>query len=232
MKNWALKYFNREILPENCIILAGTTKDDLKNDILSNYEANEELHHCLFEAYECSSKEANTLVIFQIYSAVMIADLLHYLNDGGVRNIIFIGAAFSFYDRLNIGDIVVPDIVKPMDGLVDYIEDMEIAIPSAKSLMYITELLKANSINYIQGKAISVPGVFVKPKNMISDNDYITMEMECASLYHYSNKLGINSVAMQIISDKKNHQLYDSQKARYESIQKILRILSKEKKFV
>lgn len=232
MGKWSLKYFNQDVLPENCILFAGTTKDDLKEKILSNYQYAKELQHCLFEAYECSTDNSKILLIFQLYSAAMTADIIHYLNDGKVKNILFIGAAYSFINTYQIGDIIIPTSVKPMDGIVDYIENVHIVYPNQSSLAFIEKILDGNQIKYSKGMAISVPSVFVKPQINAISKDIISMEMECAALYYYSSKLGINCVAIQIISDKEDHQLHEDQNARYNTIDRISRILSNQKRLV
>lgn len=232
MGKWSLKYFNQEVLSENCILFAGTTKDNLKAKILSNYQHANELQHCLFEAYECINNESKALLIFQLYSAAMTADILHYLNDGKVKNILFIGAAYSFINTHHIGDIIIPTAIKPMDGLVDYIENVHIVHPSQISLNFVKNILEGNHVKYIEGSSISIPSVFVKPKINAISNEIISMEMECAALYYYSAKLGINCVAVQIVSDKEGYQLYEDQNARYNSIDRISKILSTQKRLV
>lgn len=119
-----------------------------------------------------------------------------------------------------------------MEGLFDYIENVQIVHPSQNKLNFVKNIIEKNHIKYIEGSSISIPSVFVKPHINTISKDIISMEMECAALYYYSYKLEINSVAVQIVSDKESYQLYEDQNARYNSIDQISRILSTHKRLV
>ncbi len=85
MGNWSNRYLNSADLPRKCIVYAGTTRDELKMDILSNYTNVELKQNNLFEGYIAERSNIKYVLLFQIYGAAMMADIVHILADGQVE---------------------------------------------------------------------------------------------------------------------------------------------------
>lgn len=225
MGQWANKYFNQTELPRECYIFAGTAKNDFKNDIIKNFD--EVLYHDLgiFEKYIVCKGGMKYTIIFQVFGAPMIIDLIHILKDGGVQKIIFFGAAFGINESLEVGDCVVPIQVQSLEGILETVEHKKYAYPDEKLARLMIDGLKLNSIDVNVGKVVSVPSVFVKPDKEIFDEDLYAIEMETACLFHYSKELKIRCSAILIISDTKTHKLYNSQDRRYQKMVDVFKVL-------
>lgn len=219
---------NIDTLPSQCIIYAGTTRDELKNNILSSYVNVKTVQSHIFEGFVVERDYEQYLLLFQIYGAAMMADVVHILADGNVKEILFVGAVHSFDVTLDIGSIIVPDQIQALDGLVNGIEKMEITYPDSDSFLKVKFLLEKNLIPFRVGKTVSIPGVFVKPPEEIYHKDTIALEMESSSLFHYSRKNNIKAAAIHVVSDNANHHLYEDQKKRYDTIYRLSQILTFE----
>lgn len=219
---------NSDTLPAHCIVYAGTTRDELKNDILSIYANVLVLQSHIFEGFIVEKDDEQYLLLFQIYGAAMMADVVHILADGNVREILFVGAVHSFDNTLDIGSIIVPDQIQALDGLVNGIENVEIAYPDTDSFLKVKYFLERNFIQFRVGKTVSIPGVFVKPQKESYHTDAIALEMESSSLFHYAKKNNIKAAAIHVVSDNANHHLYEDQKKRYDTIYWLSQVLTFE----
>jgi purine-nucleoside phosphorylase len=226
MGNWSKKYMNSDTLPSQCIVYAGTTRDELKNNILSTYTNVKTVQAHIFEGFVGERDDELYLLLFQIYGAAMMADVVHILADGNVKEILFIGAVHSFDVTLDIGCVIVPDQIQALDGLVNGIEKIEITYPDADSFSKVKYLLERNLIPFRVGKTVSIPAVFVKPEKEIYHKDTIALEMESSSLFHYAKKNSIKAAAIHVVSDNANHHLYEDQKKRYDTISRLSQILT------
>lgn len=226
--NWSRKYMNSDTLPSHCIVYAGTTRDELKNNILSSYVNVKILQSHIFEGFVAEKNGEQYLLLFQIYGAAMMADVVHILADGNVLEILFVGAVHSFDNSLDIGSVIVPDQIQALDGLVNGIEKIEITYPDADSLLKVKYFLERNLIPFRVGKTVSIPGVFVKPEKKFYHTDVIALEMESSSLFYYAKKNNIKAAAIHVVSDNANHHLYEDQKKRYDTIYRLSQVVTFE----
>ena len=228
MGNWSKKYMNSDALPARCIIYAGTTKDELKNDILSDYTNIQIMQSHIFEGFVAERDDEQFVLLFQVYGAAMMADIVHILADGDVKEILFIGAVHSFDITLDIGSVIVPDQIQALDGLVNGIEKTEITYPDVDSFLKVKQILEKNRIQFRVGKTVSIPGVFVKPGIELYHKDTIALEMESSCLFHYAKKNNIKAAAIHVVSDNSKYKLYEDQKKRYDTICMLSHILTFE----
>lgn len=219
---------NCDTLPPHCIVYAGTTRDELKNDILSNYTNIKIMQAHIFEGFVVERDDEQYLLLFQIYGAAMMADVVHILADGNVKEILFVGAVHSFDISLEIGSVIVPDQIQALDGLVNGIEKIEITYPDASLFLKVKDFLERNLIPFRVGKTVSIPGVFVKPEKEFYHKDIVALEMESSSLFHYAKKNNIKAAAIHVVSDNANHHLYEDQKKRYDTIYLLSQVLTFE----
>jgi purine-nucleoside phosphorylase len=219
---------NSDTLPAHCIVYAGTTRDELKTDILSIFANVLVLQSHIFEGFVVEKDEEQCLLLFQIYGAAMMADVVHILADGNVKEILFVGAVHSFDNTLDIGSIIVPDQIQALDGLVNGIENVEITYPDADSFLKVKYFLERNFIQFRVGKTVSIPGVFVKPEKSLYHANAIALEMESSSLFYYAKKNNIKAAAIHVVSDNTIHHLYEDQKKRYDAIYRLSQVLTFE----
>jgi purine-nucleoside phosphorylase len=226
--NWSKKYMNSDTLPSQCIVYAGTTRDELKNNILASYKNVRVMQAHIFEGFIGERDDEQHLLLFQIYGAAMMADVVHILADGNVKTILFVGAVHSFDVTLDIGSIIVPDQIQALDGLVNGIEKIEVTYPDADMFLNVKYQLEGNLIPFRIGKTVSIPGVFVKPEKEFYHKDTIALEMESSSLFYYAKKNNIKAAAIHVVSDNTNHRLYEDQEKRYDTIYRLSQILTFE----
>lgn len=226
MGEWAKKYFDQDDLPKKCYVFAGTSKEKFKQSLLKYFD--DVIFHGggIFEKYIVTKNEVKYLLIFQVFGAPMIIDLVHILKDGGVEQIIFFGSAYGINDKLVVADCVIPIKAQSLDGVLQAVENVNYSTPDENLTHYIINILNLCGEKCIMGKVVSVPSVFVKPNSMLYDDDLDVLEMETACLFFYTKKLNIKSAGILIVSDTINHKLYHSQERRYEKMLNVFRIVS------
>lgn len=213
---WTKHEFNRDKLPERCFLFAGDHSEERRKEILSHYEAIVFHKHTVYEAYIVSIGDIEELLIFQVYGAPLISDLSFILNDGGVKEIIFIGTALGIDENLKIGDYVIPSEVQALEGLLKVIFDVDYSYPDAELKKKIEQSLRVIEETYFEGKTVSVPCTFAHPDKSKYDEDVIALEMELSAIYHFSRQLGIQCAGILVVSDTKDHGLLDDRTVVYE----------------
>jgi purine-nucleoside phosphorylase len=211
---WAKKYFDQDDLPKQCYVFAGTSTENFKQSLLKYFD--DVIFHDggIFEKYMVTKNEVKYLLIFQVFGAPMIIDLVHVLKDGGVEKIIFFGSAYGINDSLMVGDCVIPVNAQSLDGVLQTVENVNYSIPDENLTHAIKNILNLSGEKCIMGKVVSVPSVFVKPNSGLYDDDLDVLEMETACLFYYTKKLNIRSAGILIVSDTINHKLYHAQEKK------------------
>jgi hypothetical protein len=218
MGNWAKHEFGRDTLPNRCYLFAGTTPDHVKNSILEHYEEIILHRHDVYERYIVRDKQQEDLLIFQAYGAAVVADILSILKDGEVEEVIFIGTAFGLSNKLNTGDVVVPNKVQCLDGITNLMDSATYVVPDGESRKRVFDLLNEHKVDLKEGLTVSVPTTFWRLDNSKFDSDIIALEMELSAFFHFSYKLRLKAAGILIISDTINHSLLDDQTLRFTNI--------------
>ena len=168
-------------------------------------------------------------MLFHIFGAVLTADILCILNDGNVKEIILIGYAYGLKDEIKLGDIIIPDKAQCLDGITNFLEEIDYTNPNEQLQTNIIKVLEENNHKYFRGMTISVASLFWRPKKLIEsmNTNAIALEMEFASFCCFSKKLGIASAGVLIISDTKFHSLLDDTRLRTENMLKVFGCLNR-----
>lgn len=224
MGDWAKWEFKRDELPENCIMFAGSTPQWQIDKILNQFDEIVFTKHDNYNPYIVKKGDSEFLILFQVYGAAMVADLITILKDGKVNNIYFIGAAYGLLATSLIGDYVIPIKTQCLDGVTGVIGNIDYVEPDNKLCNELKELLKAED-NCRIGHSVSVPATFWHPDHNKIDSDVIALEMEFSSLCYFSMRTGIKSAGVLVISDTKNKDLLMDQTLRYENIYKVFLML-------
>lgn len=227
MGSWSMKYFGRDVLPQNAIIIPGTTGDEQKQKYLSLFDRVVDYESNLFEWYILEKDEIKYLLMLRIYGAPMVIDLIHILKEGQVEKVIFIGAAFGFGTNIKIGDIVLPSQVQALDGILTTFEATSYTQPNNDLLQLLTDVFGKEKMKYKKGKTVSIPSVFTKIDRNLFDSDVLALEMETSTFLYYTARETIKSVAILVISDTEKHKLTDVQNNRYISMLNVIGILLK-----
>ncbi len=225
MGNWALRNFGRELLPETAFIVAGTTPIKYQKEILSLFDnvlfRKDAVSHNFIATY----KGKDYAIIFHVYGAPLAIDIIYTLNDGGCKNVIFLGYAYS--ETLSIGDYFIPTKTYCFDGLTNLLQkNIKYSYPDYNLKERIMLTLKKNDILFKKGHSVSVSSLFHRTKKIrLRVGKINALEMELSSIYYFSKKLKIKSAGLLIISDTKEEHLYNGKKIRSEAMKKMFSLL-------
>ena len=217
---WAKHEFNREILPEVCYLFAGTADEETKQKVLSKFGEIKFHKHDMYERYIVSDGNVEYVLIFQVYGAILTADLLKVLKDGEVKKCYFIGYAFSFNEDAKVGDYFISTYVQSLDGIVQSIDGVDESYPDENMLNEIMNKFDHSQIAYLTGMSVSVPCCLWSIDNKLINKNAVALEMEYASFCHFCKKLGIQGAGFFVISDTRNYSLLDDQTLSKENLVK------------
>lgn len=225
MGSWTEKYFGRDILPKYAIIIPGTTGNEQKHNYLSLFDKVISYESNLFEWYILEKAGIQYLLMLQVYGAPMVIDLIHILKEGQIKKIIFIGAAYGFGSEVNIGDIILPNQVQALEGILTTYEKILYSHPNGDLLQLLAHVFDKENLKYKKGKTVSTPSVFTKVDRSLFDSDVLALEMEASAFLYFSTKESIEGASILVISDTEYHKLTDIQTNRYLSMLKIMNII-------
>ncbi|MBS3140631.1 hypothetical protein J4405_00630 [Candidatus Woesearchaeota archaeon] len=216
MGNWAKSAYGQESFAGIGIVVAGTSNKEFEKKTISKFD---KLISSKDKVYHANLVEKNKIVyplVFNIYGASAMVDVLAEMHDGGCRNVIFIGYAYGGFKNIDVGSIVIPDKCYHFDGIYSHIDqNRKIALPDAELKKKIESLFKKSKIKFQTGTNISVPAVTFQPKH--ANEDYkkikpISLEMELASCLSRAKDLGMRTIGILIISDNRSHSLNNNAK--------------------
>lgn len=214
MGHWAAWEFGMANLPQQCIIFGGTSSSSIIEQVLAEYEKVIYRKHDNYEAYIVEQSDKNTLLLFQVYGAAMVADLIFLLCDGGVEEIVFIGWAYGLHKNLVVGDYVLPVGVQCLDGVASTLDSIDMCYPHPELRNAIRYQLDQNTIRYLSATTASIPTTFFHPSRDLYHGDVVALELELASVLHFSDKLGIKACGLLVISDTEEHLLNEDHESR------------------
>ncbi len=156
-------------------------------------------------------KNTDTCFLHGGYGAPQAVDTVETLAALGVENIITIGMFGSFSDKINSGDIVIPNKAFSEEGTsLHYYENAEFFEPNAMLLEKATEFIN-DSYNF---PIVSTDAVyrqtFFKEK-LWRSKGAVGVDMETSAIYSVSKYLGLNSISILIASDK--HPINENEKS-------------------
>lgn len=144
-----------------------------------------------------------------------------------MEEIIFIGAAFGIHKDLRVGDLVIPNQVQALEGLLKMNFDVDYAYPDIELKDKIKDILNRSGEKYLEGKTVSVPSTFSQPNRSKYDKDLVALEMEFSSVCYFAHKFNIKCAGILVISDTANHDLLDDQDLRYKRITQVFEIVKR-----
>ena len=204
MGHWAKSLFGKDKIGSIGIVLAGTNKKEFEKKILSYFDKTLNFKDSVYHAYLARKNNIDYPIVFNVYGAPAMIDVMTEMHDGGCRTIIFVGYAYGGFKNINIGSVVVPNQIYHFDGIYHGIRlDKKMSLPDKE--------LK-NKIKFVNGNDISVPAVsFQLPHD---NKEYkkinpLTVEMELASCLSRAKEIGIRSVGVLIISDNRSKGIHE-----------------------
>jgi len=233
MGKWAKGLFGREKFNSIGIVVAGTNKQELEKKVLGMFDEVVSSKDSVYHAHLVKKGKDYFPIVFNIYGAAAMVDVLSEMHDGGCRTVLFIGYAYGGFKNLDVGEVVVATESYHFDGIYHPIEpDREKSLPNKELLKKLEKLFTDKKINYINGTNISVPAVTFQLPHSNEHYQRIkptTVEMELASCYSRANDLGIRVVGILIISDNKSSAIgdFEKKKLRQKFKMKVLNVIIK-----
>ena len=216
MGNWAKTLFGKEKFDEVGIVVAGTISPEFEKNILGFFDKVISSKDAVYHAHLASKKGKEYPIVFNVYGAPAMVDLLTQMHDGGCKTVLFVGSAYGGFKNLDVGSIVLPIKSYHFDGLYHPIEpDRKLDYSDKDLTVKLEKLLKKQKINYSIGTNISVPAVTFQLPHANEEYRKInpsTVEMELAACYSRAKDLGMRSTGLLIISDNRKSSIGDHTK--------------------
>lgn len=156
---------------------------------------------------ECLIIEGHSNICFVHggYGAPAIADTVETLVALGVKDIILIGMCGGFSNKVNVGDVIIPDKVLSEEGTsLHYYEDITFVNQSkilvSKGVRFFSQYFNTHQFNTITTDAI-YRQTFYK-EDYWRKMDCVGVDMEASALLSVSNYYGIQPNIILLVSDK------------------------------
>lgn len=216
MGKWCKNLFGQETCGTVGIVIAGTGRPEFEKEVLTLFDEVLSSKDSVYHAHLVKENGIILPIVFNIYGAPAIVDVLTEMHDGGCRTVLFLGVAYGGFKNLEVGSIVVPKQSYHFDGIYHAIKlDREVALPDKELKNKLEEIFSKNKIAYVEGTNISVPAVTLQlPHNnqMYKKIQPATAEMELASFFSRAKDIGMRAAATLVISDNRRSSLGDSAK--------------------
>jgi purine-nucleoside phosphorylase len=202
--------FQRSKLPERCIIYASAYLPPRKDMVKRFFDSWTRVRGMWVRYSFAEAQGKDFLVLFNVYGAAMMLEVLYLLRDGGVRQVFFVGSIGA--KRLEIGTLVAPYEVVDLAG-VARLDDRgeEIVKPPKKKSKKLVKKLTARRYPYVSAKLASVPavlhGIRRVHEHLQKDENIEGHEMELSTFYHFSRKIGFRAWALVYVSDNPKHSI-------------------------
>lgn len=229
MGKWAENEFGQSKFSDVGIVVAGTMREEFEKEILGLFDKVLSKKDSVYHSCLVQKGNEHYPVVFNVYGAPAMMDVITLMHDGGCRTIIFVGYAYGGLKNLEIGNIVIPDKAYHFEGIYHHIEpDKKASLPDMQLKRKIEEILKKSKIKYTTGTNISVPAVtFQLPHNNLEYKKISpdTVEMELAACLSRAKDIGIRASGILIISDNKKLSIGDitKRKLRHDARLKVLK---------
>jgi hypothetical protein len=215
LSKWELE---RDHLPSLAMLFGGNTSRSSIERIVGRYERVVFHKHDNYEPFLVDAGGREALLVFQLYGAPLVADLLHVFGDGGTKSAIFLGAAYGIQPELQIADCVVPTKVRCLDGFTQTVGATEWSHPDADMRQKVIAALQAANECFSEGPTVSVPSTFYHGDESLLPPNALVLEIELGAFFHVGAATAIRCAAVLVVSDNATHSLQDSRTSRDERL--------------
>jgi len=217
MGHWAKSLFGVESYEDVGLVLAGKTRKHHEEEVVGFFDKELSFKDRVYHAHLVSKNGKNYPLVFNVYGAPAMVDVLAEMHDGGCRTVLFIGYAYGgFKQNLPLGTVVLPSRAYHFEGIYHPIEpDRKYAEPDAELYKKVEEVFNKNNLVYVIGRDISVPAVKFQLPHANEEYEKIdptTVEMELASCLSRAHDMGIRAVGILVISDNRDSAISDETK--------------------
>lgn len=201
MGDYSKAVFRRGELPEIAVIRAGAHFIERAERTLQYFDDVEELRGTWMPYCYGKVNKREVLIVFNVYGAATMLEIIRLLEDGGVKYIGFIGSAFSKKDpvgqQLLIKTIFDQAGIALLDG-VKRIERQERLVEMQR------EIFVKENVPYSEVNLVSVPAVMHgidSVNEFIARDEVDALEMELSTFFHFTQQSGIDTFAFVYVSD-------------------------------
>jgi purine-nucleoside phosphorylase len=214
MGSWSECEFGIKTLPPRTYLFAGTSSQEKIDAVIGAFDKVLLHRHDVYERYLVSSATGEASVMFQLYGAPIMCDLVTVLKDGNVNEAVFFGYAYGIPEDIQVGDCVLPTRVQTLDGVTAKLGAGAYTAPSKEMTEMISGVLQRNHIPFRSGKSVSVPATLWHGDESRIDSDAIALELEYAAFCHCAHVAGIKAGGLFIISDTRQQGLLEKRTPR------------------
>jgi purine-nucleoside phosphorylase len=220
--------FGRRELPEGCLIYAGAYLPSRKDWVRNLFDGWKRMRGQWVKFTFARKNGVEYLVVFNVYGASMILEIVQLLKEGNVKRVFFIGSLGG--KELPVGTLVLPTRVVDKTGFVAIDSSgKQIVQPDEYRLKRLRRALDDSGEVYVEGEIVSVPCVLHNIEHLRSfveqEEGIIGVECETSTYYHYTQKEKLESYGLLYISDNKKHDIISGGKnlrnVRRKSLRKI-----------
>jgi uridine phosphorylase len=215
MGGWSRSEFERDSLPARAYFIAGASPRGVVEHIVGCFDRTLFQDRDVYERYILADDGEEFVLCFQLYGAPIVCDLLGVLKDGGVKEVIFLGAAGALADHLSVGDYVLPAEIRCLDGVATALGAELYARPDGPLRARLGRALADVGEEYVEGPTVSVPAVLWHGDRRRRAPEAIAVEIELAAFCHCAERLDLPAAGLLVISDTADHTLRDNQDIRY-----------------
>ena len=223
--------FGRRELPVRCLIYAGAYLPIRKDWVRSLFDSWQKVQGQWVKFTFAHKNGAEYLVVFNVYGASMILEIVQVLKEGNAKKVFFIGSLGG--KELPVGTLVLPTRIVDKTGFVAVDDpDKQFVQPEEYRLKRLRRALDDSGEVYVEGEIVSVQCVLHNIEHLRSfveqEEGVIGVECETSTYYHYTQKEKLESYGLLYISDNKKHEINTGGKnlrnVRRKSLRKITRI--------
>jgi len=217
MGQWAKSLFGKESFESTGLVIAGTNPQEFEKRVLSLFDKVISSKDSVYHGHLVEKNGKQYPIVFNVYGAPAMLDVLTEMYDGGCRNVLFIGYAYGGYKQnLGVGSVVIPNRAYHFDGIYSTLDPQRVlATPDKKLTALVKGFFNKKGIEYHVGPNISVPAVTFQLPH--ANKRYrrikpLTVEMELASCLSRSRDIGIRATGILIVSDNRSSSIGDETK--------------------
>jgi len=204
--------FGRDKLPEIAIIRAGAHFPDRARRTLEQFDRFEEINGTWVPYSYATKDNIEAIITFNVYGAATTLEVIRILQDGGVKNIGFIGSAFS--KKGKIGEQLLITKVFDQAG-VTRMDGVNIITRDEEHIKVQQDFLEERRVAYTKATIASVPCVMHNIDNVrdfVGSEQVDGVEMELSTFFHFTEKANMYPVANIYVSDNPAYPVLDDDK--------------------
>jgi hypothetical protein len=209
MGRWAESEFGRDTLPSQAYIFPGMSSREKIEAALGAFGRVRFHRHDVYERFLAGEDGDEACLLFHLYGAPILCDLVSVLQDGGVKEAFFFGNAYGLASGLRIGDRVLPLRTQTLDGISVQLGAGSYTIPNLELSEDVAAALRSAGLSFHTGTSVSVPATFWHGDESRIDPDALALELEFAAFCHCARAAGLRTAGLLVISDTRDHGLLD-----------------------